>query len=87
MLVQIFSVYDIKSKSFGQPFYSLTRGTAIRSFTDLVNDPQTSINKYPDDFTLFEIGTFDDNSGEILPSSDGKQSVINALEVLLEKQK
>jgi len=82
MIVLTFSVYDIKSKTFGQPFHAMTRGVAVRQFQELVNNPETTINKHPDDFTLFEIGSFDDNTGEIKSMEEiGKQSVINALEV------
>lgn len=86
MIVQIFSIYDIKSKTFGQPFFSQTEGTARRSFQDLANDPQSQVNKYPDDFTLFLIGSFDDDDAELLAIDGvGKKSLCNALEVLIEK--
>lgn len=85
MHVLVYSVFDIKAKQFQRPFYSLTRGTAIRDFQDAVNDPQTSLNKYPDDFTLFEIGTFDDTNGELIPH-ETKQAVGNALEYLTSKK-
>lgn len=85
MYVQVFAIYDIKAKTFGQPIFQLTEGTARRAFSDLVNDPSTQFNKYPDDFTLFQIGTYDDNSGELISVPDvGKKSLCNALEVLLE---
>ncbi|QCQ85112.1 nonstructural protein [Blackfly microvirus SF02] len=81
--VKIFSVWDSKSKTFSQPFYAMTVGVATRNFTDLVNDPQTQVNKYPDDFTLFELGEFEDSTGKI-SSENGPQSVINAMAVLRE---
>ena len=37
-------------------------GQAMRAFEDTVNDVTTQFGKHPEDFTLFEIGTFDDQT-------------------------
>lgn len=63
MILKVFSVFDEKSAFFGQPFFLPHNGVALRSFSDLVSDPQTSVNRHPEDFKLYLIGTFDDNSG------------------------
>lgn len=81
MKVQLFAIRDSKAQAFLQPFFSSTKGTAIRAFTDGVNDPQTSFHKYPDDFTLFHIAEFDDESGVVSPLQQ-PLAVINAFEVL-----
>jgi hypothetical protein len=40
-------------------------GVAIRSFSDEVNrkDPENQLHNHPDDFDLYELGEFDDNTG------------------------
>jgi len=40
-------------------------GVAIRSFSDEVNrkDPENQLFNHPDDFDLYELGEFDDNTG------------------------
>lgn len=58
-MLRIFSVFDSKASAFIQPFYSPTRGTAIRSFKAMANEPGHAFNLFPDDYTLFELGTFD----------------------------
>ena len=63
LITKAFSVFDSASESFSPPFFAQTKGLAIRSFADLVNDPNTSVHKYPDQFTLFEIGEFHDDTG------------------------
>lgn len=63
MLFKAFTIYDSKTEASAQPFFATTTGHAIRMFTDTVNDPNTLFNKHADDFTLFEIGTFDDQNG------------------------
>jgi hypothetical protein len=65
MIVKIFAIRDAKADAFLQPFFSPTKGTAIRAFSDAVNDSQSQFFKYPDDFTLFELGTFNDSTGGI----------------------
>ncbi|WNK13720.1 MAG: nonstructural protein [Microvirus sp.] len=62
-----FTVYDTKSAIFANPFVSQNKMTALRDFQQAANDPQSQISNYPEDFILFEIGTFDENTGSISP--------------------
>lgn len=61
----VFSVYDSKANAYLRPFFTTTKGLALRSFIDAANDPRETINKYPGDYTLFELGEYDDASGTI----------------------
>lgn len=66
MLMYIYTVRDSAAQVFGRPFYLANPGVAVRVFTDQVNDPsdgQNDLFRHPDDFELFELGTFDDSSG------------------------
>ena len=67
MKLRMYSVYDSKAECFGTPFFMGSRGLAVRAFTDLVNDVKSSINRHPEDYTLFEIGSFDDNKAVFEP--------------------
>lgn len=60
----VYAIKDSKAGTFSNPFYSINRGTAERSFFQAGKDPQTTISQYPEDFALYELGTFDDQSGE-----------------------
>ena len=42
-----------------------TDAIAIRTFADCVNDPDHAFGKNPHDYTIFFIGTFDDETGLI----------------------
>lgn len=79
MILKIFSVYDCKTEAYAQPFFMKTKGEAVRGFTDVSNDKSTNIAKYPEDFTLFEIGEYDDSNGMIKPH-DTPVSVGKAIE-------
>lgn len=65
MIHRIFSVFDEKAEAFLQPLFMQTRGLAIRSFQAAVNDPGHTFSKYSADFVMYEIGTFDDVTGEV----------------------
>lgn len=67
MKVSVFSILDVKSGVFSQPFCMQARGAAVRAFADLVADKSTSISKHPADYRLHLLGEFDDNSGALLP--------------------
>ncbi|AXL14482.1 nonstructural protein [Microviridae sp.] len=63
----LFTVYDSKSESYLAPFSYKTTGEAVRSFTDVVNDPNTAFNKHPEDFVLYKVGGFSEVSGSVFP--------------------
>lgn len=61
----VFAVKDRLADVFGQPFQQANKLSAIRAFTDSVNSvgETNMLNKHPDDFDLYELGTFDDCTG------------------------
>jgi len=65
MLLVVCSIKDRAADAYGRPFYVPAVGVAIRSFQDEINRSaaDNQMNQHPDDFDLFEFGTFDDNSG------------------------
>lgn len=65
MRLKVFCCYDSKAEAYMQPFFMNSRGEAIRSWIDVVNDGKSAISRYPTDFTLFEIGEFDDSTGQV----------------------
>lgn len=63
----IVSVKDTAAQAFGRPVFVPSVGVAIRSFSDEVNrkDSTEDVAKHPDDFELYELGSFDDGEGVI----------------------
>lgn len=66
-ILKVFTVYDSKAEAYLQPFFMHSKGQAVRMFQDLANDPQHQFFKYAADFTMFEIGTYDESSGLLSP--------------------
>ncbi len=63
MIHQVFTCYDCKAEIYLLPFYCQTKGQAIRMFDDSSNDPSHQFFKHPEDFVLFQLGTYDDGIG------------------------
>lgn len=59
----VFAIYDSKAQFFMKPFNVRNKGEAIRGFADLANDQNTVVGKHPEDFGLFELGSFDEEKG------------------------
>lgn len=58
------SIYDSVAKVYVNPFYCATKGEALRSFSNAVNDKNMGdLNKHPKDFILYLIAEFDDQKG------------------------
>lgn len=65
----IYSIKDTKAEVFLPPFYVRNNGEAIRVFDDCVQNPDTNLAKHPEDFYLFKLGEFDQDSGSLIPSA------------------
>ncbi|QGH72845.1 MAG: DNA binding protein [Microviridae sp. ctjyu33] len=64
MILKVFTVYDSKVEAFLPPFFMKSKGEAVRGFTEVCNDSKSNFFKYPEDYTLFEVGSFDDATGK-----------------------
>ncbi|WNK13354.1 MAG: nonstructural protein [Microvirus sp.] len=65
MEIEIYSIKDNKSGFFLKPFDTRGVTDAIRSITEVVNDPKSFLNKFPEDYSLHLLGKLDDMSGVI----------------------
>lgn len=66
--MKVFSILDIKAKTYCKPFVDTTPASAIRSFGQAVNDPQSQISKFPEDYILYQIGEFSETTGALKPT-------------------
>lgn len=66
-MLKVYTAFDAKAEVWLEPWVHLHRANAMRQLEDLVNDPKTLFFKYPNDFTFFEIGEWDQIKGEIRP--------------------
>lgn len=78
--MRIFSLYDVKAQVYGTPFNAINQNVATRMCTEIVNDEASIYYKHPEDFALFEIGGFDEETGELSPMIPYKITVMLALQ-------
>lgn len=77
MILGLFSIFDEKAGAFAHPLTFRSKGEAIRAFTDAVNAPDSPFFKHPNDFYMYKLGEYDDNSGVVQPM---KEPVITGAE-------
>ena len=71
MLKNIYSVYDSKSATYSAPFVEINNDTAKRFIQDLFrNAPEHAFSQHSEDYTLHQIGTFNDGTAEIQPQTE-----------------
>lgn len=63
MKLKIFSIYDSQAAAFLPPFFLTNEAVARRHFYDSANDPNHMFCMHPNDYTLFMLGTWDDDNG------------------------
>jgi len=60
MFLNLYSIYDTVAEIFNKPFSDVNDASAIRAFSQSLEE-----NKNKNDYVLYHIGGFDDNSGSI----------------------
>lgn len=84
MISKVYSLFDSKALYFEAPFFMLNRNMAMRLFADWAQDPKTMIFRHPEDYTLYELGEFDDQTCVIKsgpPESLGNAAQFKAYDV------
>lgn len=66
MRLNVYSVFDAKAKAFITPFFMPNDAVAERAFRQAVNDPTHEFSKAAEDYTLFCIGEWSMESGEVV---------------------
>lgn len=64
MITSICCVYDTVANLYGAPFCSTNAAVAVRQFqAELTADAHGAMQTHPDNFKLFELGSFDNTHG------------------------
>lgn len=64
-MMQIVVVKDRAVDAFGTPFFVKHVNEAIRSFKDEINREGSAMGAHPDDYDLYVVGQYDDQSGTV----------------------
>jgi hypothetical protein len=75
------SVHDAKGAAFVNPFFVPNEGMGARDFTACANDPDHAFCRFPEDYTLYKVGEYDTETGELVPTFPPKH-VISGVQAL-----
>lgn len=64
MKLHIYAIFDSAVGAYMRPFFLQSDGAAKRAFKDLATDPNHDIGRHPEDYALFWLGTYCDQSSE-----------------------
>lgn len=84
MILNLYSIYDLKAGVYNTIFTQFNDAVAQRSFTHLIKDKDSTISSSPADYVLYCVGTFDDTRGYIDNSADYPRLVIDGKSYLSE---
>lgn len=65
MKLRIFAIRDAKVDAYLQPFYAQTTAAGLRIWKDAVTSEGSGFARNPEDYMLFELGEFDQQSGKL----------------------
>ena len=69
MIVHLFAVLDSATGVYDGPVPALSDIAAMRNFGDMARNPESAVGKHPSDFSLWNVGTWNDATGEIVCES------------------
>ena len=81
----LFSIYDEITLMYEPPFVDINKGSAMRRIQDLMqSNPNSPYSKFPDNFTLMEIGEFTEETGLI--KQDTLEHVVDLKDITSTKE-
>lgn len=60
---KMYSIFDAKAGLYLPPFLSVSDGDACRQVLRELYNPDSNFNRFAEDYSLFEVGSFDHKSG------------------------
>ncbi len=65
MIYGIYSIFDSAAGVFTAPTIDISDSSAVRSFQQALANSGSIMNFKPDDFSLYQVGTFDVETGYV----------------------
>jgi len=84
MPLRLFTIRDAKADAYMTPFFSRNASVAIRSVEEAVANPEHEFHRHSEDYSLWEIGGFNESTGELDPQLPYMISNLKDLDVLHE---
>ena len=78
MIYGVYAIFDSAAHVFTAPTIDISDASAVRNFQQAIANSGSVMNFKPDDFSLYQIGTFDVESGELVPFSPPSRLIIGS---------
>ena len=80
MRMNAYAIFDRATASYSQPFFLASDAAAARSFKDSANDETRNVGAHPEDYTLYRIGRYDDQTAEL--AAEAPEKIVGAWELI-----
>lgn len=80
MKILVVAIRDSAVDAFSPPFFVPSTAAAVRSFGDALRDPQGAMGKHPADYTLYQLGEFDEDTGRFT-NLDSPQQLVRGQDI------
>lgn len=81
-MLNLYCFYDQAAGMALQPFPSMSDGEAARHFEIAAGTPESMIHRFPNDFVLMQIGTWDPRDLVLKPLEHGARAVVSGASVM-----
>jgi len=86
MVTRLYALHDSKAKAYQQPFYQMNDGLALRMVQDAMTDGKQMFCRHPEDYSLWFLGEFDDETGLLQSPDTGPAVIIQLVQLVPEHQ-
>lgn len=82
--MHIYGIRDDKAQALASPTLFLFPhvAAAIRMFGDIITDPNTALNKHPEDYTLVCLGSMDEDTQIITPEPAHRMTILRGADYI-----
>lgn len=78
MIYGVYAIYDSAAHVFTAPTIDISDASAVRSFQQALANSGSVMNFKPDDFSLYQVGTFDVETGELEPFTPPSRLIVGS---------
>lgn len=79
-VMKMVTVYDQVAMAHSTPKFFRSHGEAVRSLADAVNgSDDNAIKLHPEDYVMFDVGEYNEETGDVCGYTDGPQKIVSAL--------
>nr|QXN72800.1 MAG: nonstructural protein [Microvirus sp.] len=65
--LQIYALRDIRTDAYMRPIFLQNQSVLERSLYDALSDENSLLSSHPEDYQVYKLGSFDEQTGKISP--------------------